>query len=71
MFSGNGPKPIIADRHGTNAAIICPSCTRVFIVSATLDAGTGRTCPHCEMYHAEVADLAPGDKPLTPHLRSV
>lgn len=49
-------KPIIADRHGTCIAVICPACTRAFIVSDTLDRQSGRICPHCEMYHATLTD---------------
>ena len=50
----NRVRPIIADRHGSCIAVICPACTRAFIVSATLDSQSGRDCPHCEMYTATV-----------------
>ena len=58
----NRVKPIVADRHGSCVAVICPACTRAFIVSATLDRDSGRDCPHCEMYTATVSD---GSRKLT------
>jgi NAD-dependent SIR2 family protein deacetylase len=36
----------VLDIHGNNAAVRCPSCSRVFVVSKFLDK-LGRLCPGC------------------------
>ncbi len=40
------PKAEVADCHGNNCAVICPSCKRPYVVSGFLNKGM-RTCPHC------------------------
>lgn len=38
----------ILDRYGNNAAVRCPPCGGVFLVSTHLNQKSGRICPHCE-----------------------
>ncbi|MDP2684982.1 MAG: hypothetical protein Q8P20_08175 [bacterium] len=35
--------------YGNNAAITCPGCSKVFVVSGFLNNGE-RECPDCKMY---------------------
>jgi len=44
----------VLDFHGNNAAIRCPSCSRVFVVSKFLDK-LGRVCPGCGKTRAMIA----------------
>lgn len=37
----------VADCHGNNCAVICPSCKQAYVVSGFLNKGI-RKCPHCE-----------------------
>jgi ribosomal protein S27E len=37
----------VLDEYGNNAAVRCPSCSRVFIVSKWLNRQRGRLCPGC------------------------
>jgi len=53
------------DWYGTNAAVSCSSCGKVFIVSATLHR-KGRKCPACGLCTAivtkqQVSITEPGD----------
>ena len=36
------------DWLGNNAAFTCPSCGKVFVVSAMLNRAGGRPCPNCD-----------------------
>jgi NAD-dependent SIR2 family protein deacetylase len=38
---------LVLDVHGNNAAVKCPHCCRVFVVSKFLDRVRGRKCPEC------------------------
>ena len=37
----------LLDMYGNNAAVRCPSCLRVFIVSKWINRQRGRACPGC------------------------
>ena len=50
------PKLIVADCHGNNCAVICPSCNRPYVVSGFLDKGI-RSCPHCNGSKAVFTEL--------------
>lgn len=50
------PKIIIADCHGNNAAVICPSCEKPYVISGFLNKGT-RSCPHCGKSKAVFAEV--------------
>jgi transcription elongation factor Elf1 len=39
------PSKLTEDFHGNNAAVTCPVCGKVFVVSALLD-DQGRRCPN-------------------------
>lgn len=47
-----------SDVHGNNAAITCPVCGKVFIVSAIIDRGK-RACPRCEKSIGKITEKAP------------
>jgi len=46
------------DVHGESAAVTCPVCGKVFIVSASVDNGS-RVCPKCKMATAHISQSAP------------
>lgn len=46
------------DIHGNNAAVTCPVCGKIFIVSASLDNGS-RVCPKCKMATAHISQTPP------------
>lgn len=45
----------VADCHGNNCAVICPSCKKPYVVSGFLDKGM-RSCPHCGKSKASFKD---------------
>ncbi len=51
-----GDPTIVLDIYGNNAAVICPSCGKVFVFSGFLDKKRGRVCPHCMGSRATVYD---------------
>ncbi len=38
----------VLDIYGNFAAIQCPACGNVYILSGALNVKTGRPCPHCK-----------------------
>ena len=41
------PEQLTEDVYGNNAAVICPSCGKVYVVSGLLNGENGRKCPKC------------------------
>ena len=49
IFAGfDAPDESILDVYGNNAAVRCPACTQVFVVSSMVNKVNGRVCPHCK-----------------------
>lgn len=46
----------VADCHGNNAAVICPSCSKAYLISGFLNKGV-RSCPHCGKSKAVFAEV--------------
>jgi NAD-dependent SIR2 family protein deacetylase len=38
----------VLDVYGNNAAVRCPACGKVFVVSRLVNKVKGRACPNCE-----------------------
>lgn len=49
--------PTVIDRLGNNAAIACPDCNGVFIVSRPPIYKKPRVCPHCGKAQAKMTEL--------------
>ncbi len=41
------PTENILDVYGTDAAVRCPACAEVYVVSRLINRKNGRKCPHC------------------------
>ena len=52
----NTRKVVVADCHGNNAAVICPSCKKAYLISGFLNKGA-RSCPHCGKSRAVFAEV--------------
>lgn len=52
----NARKVEVADCHGNNAAVICPNCSKAYLISGFLNKGV-RSCPHCGKSKAVFADV--------------
>ncbi|VGO14700.1 hypothetical protein PDESU_03268 [Pontiella desulfatans] len=52
----NVHKVEVADCHGNNAAVVCPSCKKPYVISGFLNKGI-RPCPHCGKSKAVFADV--------------
>lgn len=46
----------VADCHGNNAAVMCPSCGKAYLISGFLNKGV-RSCPHCGKSKAVFAEV--------------
>jgi len=47
--------PKEADYHGNNAAVTCPVCGKIFVVSKLIDKGK-RVCPVCGKATASISE---------------
>ena len=49
-----------ADKLGNNWAVVCQTCTRIFIFSTYMNKSGTRECPHCSdwIYHHDPANRA-------------
>ncbi|QBG48924.1 hypothetical protein EGM51_16505 [Verrucomicrobia bacterium S94] len=50
------PKVEVADCHGNNAAVMCPNCSKAYLISGFLNKGV-RSCPHCGKSKAVFAEV--------------
>ncbi|MDZ8118874.1 hypothetical protein [Pontiella agarivorans] len=50
------PRVEVADCHGNNAAVICPNCSKAYLISGFLNKGV-RACPHCGKSKAVFAEV--------------
>jgi hypothetical protein len=46
----------VADCHGNNAAVVCPHCSKPYVISGFLNKGV-RACPHCGKSKAVFAEI--------------
>ena len=56
LTKANKPSVEVADCHGNNCAVICPSCKKAYLISGFLNKGA-RTCPHCGKSKAIFSDV--------------
>ena len=56
LSAGDEKKVSVADCHGNNAAVICPACSKPYVISGFLNKGI-RSCPHCGKSKAVFADV--------------
>jgi hypothetical protein len=47
-------QPNVIEIYGNNAAVLCPGCPTIFIVSAVVNKVNGRKCPNCERWTANL-----------------
>jgi NAD-dependent SIR2 family protein deacetylase len=49
----------ILDVYGTDAAVQCPNCPKVFLVSRVINKKNGRRCPACDGSIARFDEAGP------------